>query len=77
MTDDNIDDPRKAYAPPAAGHLQSLAQSTMWLINKRDELRSNIAVLERADEPAAGRLEELRAELSGVEDELRARGVNP
>jgi hypothetical protein len=28
MTDDNIDDPRRTYAPAAAGHLQSLALVT-------------------------------------------------
>jgi hypothetical protein len=77
MTDDNIDDPRKAYAPPSAGPLEPRARHVDWLRKRRDELRSNIAVLESAAEPPPGRLEALRAELAGVEDELRALGVDP
>ena len=43
----------------------------------RDDLRSNIAVLERGGEPPAGRLETLHTDLAGIEDELRALGVDP
>lgn len=74
MGDDNIDDPRSVYPPRYTGQLQSMAGRIEWLRVKRDELRSNIAVLERGDEPPADRLETFRTKLAAVNNELGALG---
>ena len=71
------DDPRSIYPPPVTGRLQSTARRIDWLRVRRDDLRSNIAVLERGGEPTAARLETLRTDHAGIEDELRALGVDP
>jgi hypothetical protein len=71
------DGPRSIYPPPVTGRLQSTARRIDWLRVRRDDLRSNIAVLERGGEPPAARLETLRTDLAGIEDELRALGVDP
>ncbi len=68
-------DPRRIYPPPITGHLQSKAKRAEWLRVRRDDLRSTIAVLERGGGPPPGRLETLRTELAGVDDELRALGT--
>ena len=70
------DDPRSIYPPPVTGRLQSTARRIDWLRVRRDDLRSNIAVLERGGEPPAARLE-TRTDLAGIDDELRALGVDP
>ena len=71
------DDPRGIYPPRFTGQLQSTARRIEWLRVRRDDLRSNIAVLERGGEPPAARLERLRTDLAVIEDELRALGVDP
>ena len=76
MSDYNTDDPRSIYPPRIAQHLQSKANRIKALRVRRDGLRSSIAVLERGSEPPAALLEALRTELAGVEEELRALGVD-
>ena len=61
------DDHRSIYPPPVTGRLQSTARRIDWLRVRRDDLRSNIAVLERGGEPPAARLEALRTDLAGIE----------